>query len=32
METSERAYEKIINYVERQIMQGSYKKGDKLPP
>lgn len=31
METSERAYEKIINYVERQIMQGSYKKGDKLP-
>ncbi|MGN0204180.1 MAG: FadR/GntR family transcriptional regulator [Coprococcus sp.] len=32
METGERAYEKIINYVEKQIMHGKYKKGDKLPP
>ena len=32
MDTGERAYEKIINYVEQQVMQGRYKKGDKLPP
>lgn len=32
MATGERAYEKIINYVEQQVMQGRYKKGDKLPP
>lgn len=32
METGERAYEKIINYVEQQVMQGKYKIGDKLPP
>ena len=31
MDTGERAYEKIINYVEQQVMQGRYKKGDKLP-
>lgn len=32
MDTGERAYEKIINYVEQQVMHGRYKKGDKLPP
>lgn len=32
METGERAYEKIINYVENQIMQGKYRTGDRLPP
>ena len=31
MDTGERAYEKIINYVEQQVMHGRYKKGDKLP-
>ena len=31
-DTHERAYEKIINYVEKQVMQGKYKIGDKLPP
>ena len=32
MATGERAYEKIINYLEQQIMQGRYQKRDKLPP
>ena len=32
MDTGERAYEKIINYVEQQVMHGRYKNGDKLPP
>lgn len=32
MDTGERAYEKIINYVEQQVMQGKYRIGDKLPP
>ena len=32
MDTGERAYEKIINYVEQQVMHGRYKKDDKLPP
>ena len=32
MERSEKAYEKLIHYVEENIMQGKYKRGDKLPP
>ena len=29
---TERAYEKIISFVEKQIMEGKYTIGDKLPP
>ncbi len=32
MADSTRAYEKIINFVEYEIMEGNYKIGDKLPP
>ena len=32
MDRTEKAYEKIIYYVEDNIMHGRYKCGDKLPP
>lgn len=32
MDRNEKAYEKIIDYIEQNIIKGKYKKGDKLPP
>ena len=32
MDRTEKAYEKIIYFVEDNILQGKYKRGDKLPP
>ncbi len=32
MDRSEKAYEKLIHYIEDNILQGKFKRGDKLPP
>ena len=32
MDRLEKAYEKLIHYVEDNVIQGRFKRGDKLPP